>query len=269
MNLSYIHWNVSPELISLGPFQVRWYGLLFAAGFLIGFYIMRYIYRREKRPEKDLDTLLGYLLIGTIVGARLGHCFFYEPVYYLSNPLEIIKVWEGGLASHGGTIGVFLALYLYTRRRPNQPFIWLCDRLTIPTALTASLIRLGNLFNSEIYGKITSVPWAFVFERVDPHPRHPTQLYEAVVYLALFGGLYSWYRRTSPGQWRVGKPLGIFLLWVFGWRFLIEWVKEPQEAFNLGVPLNMGQLLSIPFLVAGAYLVWRRASTFEVNSSNR
>ncbi|MEN3040306.1 MAG: prolipoprotein diacylglyceryl transferase [Bacteroidia bacterium] len=254
----YIRWNVSPELLTIGSIQLRWYGLLFATGFMLGFYIMQRIYRREARPEKDLDTLLGYILVGTIVGARLGHCLFYEPEYYLANPMEILKIWEGGLASHGGTIGVFLALYLYAIRRPNQPFLWLADRLTIPTALTASLIRLGNLFNSEIFGKITTVPWAFIFERVDPHPRHPTQLYESLIYLMLFFLLFFLYWRGSFLQWKPGKPLGLFLLWVFGSRFLVEFVKEPQEAFHIGLPLNMGQLLSLPLILIGLYLLVRK-----------
>lgn len=257
---SYIHWRVSPEIVTLGPLQLRWYGLLFAAGFFIGFYIMQWIYRREGKPEKDLDTLLGYLLIGTVVGARLGHCFFYEPDYYLENPLDILKVWEGGLASHGGTIGVLLAAYLYSRKRKEQPFLWLIDRLTIPTALTAALIRLGNLFNSEIYGKITTVPWAFIFERVDPHPRHPTQIYEASVYLLLFVLLLRLYRRGIHTRYAPGWMVGLFLVWVFGWRWGIEWVKEPQEAYSLGIPLNMGQILSIPFILIGLYFLFRRPS---------
>lgn len=258
MSYAYIRWSVSPDILHLGPFTLRWYGLLFAAGFLVGFYLMRHIYRREGRPERDLDTLLWHLLIGTVVGARLGHCLFYEPEYYLSNPIEIFKVWEGGLASHGGTVGVFVALILYTRRRPDQPLLWLADRLAVPTALAASFIRLGNLFNSEIYGHMTTVPWAFVFERVDPHPRHPTQLYEAIVYAVLFGILLALYRRGVLIRWPKGRPLGVFLVWVFGWRWVIEWVKEPQEAFSLGLPLNMGQLLSLPFVAVGLYLMLRK-----------
>lgn len=258
MSWLYIYWDASPELLRLGPLTLRWYGLLFAVGFFIGFYLMRRIYRGERKPEKDLDTLLWYVLIGTIVGARLGHCFFYEPAYYLEHPIEILKVWEGGLASHGGTIGVIIALYLYTRKRPDQTFWWLADRLAIPTALTASLIRIGNLFNSEIYGKITSVPWAFVFVRVDPHPRHPTQLYESIAYAGLFMLLWVLYQRGAYERWPSGKPLGIFFLWVFGWRMLIEWVKEPQEAFSLGLPLNMGQLLSLPFMAFAVYLILRK-----------
>ncbi|MCX7606196.1 MAG: prolipoprotein diacylglyceryl transferase [Bacteroidia bacterium] len=255
---TYVNWNISPEILRIGPIALRWYGLLFALGFFIGFYLMRGIYRREGRPEKDLDTLLWYILIGTVVGARLGHCFFYEPSYYLANPLDIVKVWEGGLASHGGTIGVLIALYLYTRKKADQPFLWLADRLAIPTALTATLIRLGNLFNSEIFGKITTVPWAFIFERVDPHPRHPTQLYEASLYAVLFGLLLILYRRGRYEAKPAGWPLGLFLIWVFGWRWVVEWVKEPQEAFYLGLPLNMGQILSIPFFLIGLYLLFRR-----------
>lgn len=260
MIAGYIRWNVSPEILTFGPLQLRWYGLLFASGFLIGFYLMRWVYRSEGRPERDLDTLLGYLLIGTIVGARLGHCLFYEPEYYLQNPIEILKIWEGGLASHGGTVGVLIVLYLYSRKHSNQPFLWLADRLTIPTALTAALIRLGNLFNSEIYGKPTTLPWAFIFERVDAHPRHPTQIYEALAYITLFFLLLYLYRRQWYHRRALGQPLGLFFVWVFGWRFVIEWTKEPQEAFSLPLPLNMGQLLSIPFLALGLYLFIRERS---------
>lgn len=258
MTWLYWHWSAAPEILTIGPFQLRWYSLLFAAGFFIGFYLMRSFYRQEKRSEKDLDTLLWYVLIGTIVGARLGHCLFYEPQYYLSHPLDILKLWEGGLASHGGTVGVILALYGYARKHPDQPFLWLADRLAIPTALTATFIRIGNFFNSEIYGAITTVPWAVVFERVDPHPRHPTQLYEALAYLPLFFVLWRLYRQGTYARWKPGQPLGLFLVWVFGARLLIEFVKEPQEAFDLGLPLKMGQLLSLPFLVIGLYLLIRK-----------
>ncbi len=256
--ITYIHWRVSPEVLSLGPLTIRWYGLLFASGFFIGYYIMRMVYRRENKPIAHLDTLLWYILLGTIIGARLGHCFFYEPAYYLAHPVAILKVWEGGLASHGGTIGVFLALWLYSRRHKEEPFGWLADRLTIPTALTASFIRLGNLFNSEIFGTVTTVPWAFVFERVgDSHPRHPTQLYEATAYLSLFGLMYYLYRARWH-FWRVTyRPLGLFLVWVFGLRFLIEFVKEPQVAFEQSLPLNMGQLLSLPLIGLGLYWLLR------------
>ena len=257
--IAYIQWDVSPEIFSLGPLTIRWYGLLFASGFFIGYYLMQAIYKRENKPLANLDALLWYVLLGTVIGARLGHCLFYEPEYYLSNPVEILKIWEGGLASHGGTAGVFLALWLYSRRRPQEPFGWLADRLAIPTALTATFIRLGNLFNSEIYGKITTLPWAFIFERVDPHPRHPTQLYEASVYFVLFLLLLYLYWRRFTFYEKPYRPLGLFLSWVFGWRILIEFVKEPQAPFETALPLNMGQLLSIPLVALGLYLLLRHS----------
>lgn len=255
--IAYIHWNVSPEIFSIGPFTIRWYGFLFASGFLIGYYLMQVIYKREQKPVAHLDTLLWHVILGTVIGARLGHCLFYEPAHYLANPLEILKIWEGGLASHGGTIGVFIALWLYSRKHPQEPFGWLADRLTIPTALTATFIRLGNLFNSEIYGKISTVPWAFVFERIDPHPRHPTQIYEATVYFLLFLLLlYLYYNRPSLWQ-KTYRPLGLFMIWVFGWRLVIELVKEVQVDFEKVLPLNMGQMLSIPMIAIGLYFIFR------------
>ncbi len=251
----YIYWDVSPEIIAWWRFAIRWYGLLFALGFFVGYAIMQRVYRREGKPLTHLDSLLWHLLIGTIVGARLGHCFFYEPAYYLENPIEIIKVWEGGLASHGGTLGVLLALWLYARRHPSEPFWWLADRLTVPTALTAMLIRLGNLFNSEIYGKVTSLPWGFIFVRAgETVPRHPTQIYEALAYGSLFIVLWWLYHRR-PAFWaQTRRPLGLFMVWVFGLRFLIEFVKEVQVAFETQWPLDMGQILSIPFILWGLYL---------------
>jgi len=255
--IAYIHWRVSPEIFSIGPFAIRWYGLLFASGFLIGYYLMQAIYKREQKPVANLDTLLWYLILGTVIGARLGHCFFYEPEYYLANPLEILKIWEGGLASHGGTVGVFAALWLYSRKHPQEPFGWLADRLTVPTALTAAFIRLGNLFNSEIYGKITTVPWAFIFELRDPHPRHPTQLYEATAYFLLFLLLLYLYRWRLSFWQKTYRPLGFFMVWVFGWRVVIEFVKEVQAPFEEALPLNMGQLLSLPMIAIGLYFLFR------------
>lgn len=253
--LAFIHWNVDPTLIRIGPFAPRWYGLLFAAGFLIGFFIMRGVFRREDKPEKDLDALLFWLLGGTIVGARLGHVLFYAPEHYLLNPGEIIKVWEGGLASHGGLIGVLLAIWLYCRSRPEQPFVWLLDRLAVPVALTGCFIRLGNLFNSEILGVETSVPWAFVFERVDAVPRHPAQLYESASYFLIFLALRAVYRRTEPNVPR-GLLIGLFMLLIFGARFLIEFVKMEQAHFEVGMPLSMGQILSIPPILLGVGFLW-------------
>jgi prolipoprotein diacylglyceryl transferase len=253
-----IHWNVDPTLFRLGALAPRWYGLLFASGFLIGFYLMRHVFQREDRPETDLDYLLLYLLGGTIIGARLGHVLFYAPGYYLSRPFEIIAIWEGGLASHGGLIGVPLAIWLYSRRRDNQPFVWLLDRLAAPVALTGSFIRLGNLFNSEILGKPADLPWAFVFERVDQTARHPVQLYESLSYFAIFTLLWSLYRHWGEDTPR-GLLIGLFFTLIFGVRILLEWFKIEQAHFELALPLGMtmGQLLSIPAVAVGLWLIWR------------
>jgi len=252
--LAEIRWNVQPELFQFGPIVLRWYGLCFAALFFIGFTIVRWQFRAEAKNEDDLQPLLIYLIAGTIVGARLGHVFFYEPAYYFRNPLEILKVWHGGLASHGGTLGVLVAMFLYSRSRPGQPFLWLVDRVAVPTALGAALIRLGNLFNSEILGRPADVPWAFVFERVDGVPRHPAQVYESVAYLVVFAVLLAVYRHYRENTPR-GLLTGLFLVMVFSARFGIEFFKERQESFPLGLSLNLGQLLSVPFVVAGAWLI--------------
>ena len=251
-----IHWHVSPEILRLGPFALRWYGLCFALAFLLGYFIVQWIYQRELKPERDLDRLLFYLLGGTLIGARLGHCFFYEPAYYLSHPLEILMFWQGGLASHGGLIGILLALYLYSRTRPEQPYGWLVDRIVVPAALGGFFIRLGNLFNSEIIGTPTEVPWAFVFARVDAVPRHPAQLYESIAYAVLFVALLIVYRKRGAQTPR-GLLTGLFLVLVFGVRFLVEFVKVRQAAFGEALPLSMGQFLSVPLILIGIILVVR------------
>ena len=255
-----IHWNANPELLNLGWLSIRWYGLLFASGFFCGFLFMRYVYTREKKPIAHLDTLLFYMMVSAIVGARLGHCFFYEPEYYLANPFEILKVWQGGLASHGGAIGILIGLWLYSRKRPDQPYLWLLDRIAIPTALAGSFIRLGNLFNSEILGKPSEQSWAFVFERYDMIPRHPVQLYESIAYLTTFVILYSLYRRIGESAPR-GFYLGLFLVLVFSARFVLEYFKIRQAAYGEALPFSVGQLLSIPAVVAGLILLFRMKST--------
>lgn len=257
---AFIHWDVSPVLFRLGPLSIRWYGLLFGLGFLIGFYLMRQVFRREDKPESDLDILLIYLVLGTIIGARLGHILFYHPGYYLNHPLEIIMVQRGGLASHGGLIGVLGALWLYARSRPEQPLLWLIDRLAAPVALTGCFIRIGNLFNSEILGVPTDVPWAFVFARVDAMPRHPAQLYEALAYLLIFALLLALYRRYGARTPR-GLLSGLFFTLIFTARFLIEFVKMQQAPFADALPLQMGQLLSLPAIALGVALLayaWRQ-----------
>lgn len=254
--IGFVHWNIAPELLKLGPVAVRWYGVLFALGFWIGFLIVQWQFKMEGKDQACLNSLLTHLVTGTLVGARLGHCLLYEPAYYLSHPVEIVKIWEGGLASHGGALGVVLALYLYTRKHPDQPFLWLLDRIAVPTALAACMIRLGNLFNSEILGMVTQVPWAFVFERVDAQPRHPAQLYEAgayaLIFLLLFGLYYRLRRRTPHGL-----LVGLFLCCVFSARFLIEFIKERQADYEQNLRLSVGQWLSFPFIAFGLLLLWR------------
>lgn len=248
-------WNLDPAIFHLGPLEVRWYGLFFALGFFLGFQIMAQIYNREKRDLGSLSDLLLYLMIGTIVGARLGHVLFYQPDYFLAHPLEILMVWHGGLASHGGFIGVLIAIYLFLRKHPDMSFIELADRLTIPCLLAAALIRVGNFFNSEIVGIPSNLPWAVVFARVDDIPRHPAMLYEALAYFSAFCMLYYAERKTSIMQFP-GRIFGSALVGCFLARFLIEFVKENQVPFEQRLPLDMGQLLSIPFIFVGVYLVY-------------
>jgi len=256
--LSLIHWNASPEIFNIGGITLRWYGLLFALGFVIGYLIMQQIFSKEGKTQKDLDVLTTAMVVGTIVGARLGHCLFYEPSYYLANPIKILYVWEGGLASHGGAIGILIALYFYIKKRPHINFFWLVDRLVIVTALAGSFIRLGNFFNSEIYGAPTNIPWAVIFERVDSVPRHPSQIYEALAYFTTFLILLFTYK-NKKSKLRAGFNSGLFLILVFGFRFFIEFLKAPQVEFESQMALNMGQILSVPFILVGLYFLFRKS----------
>jgi len=236
--------------------------------FILGIAIFHGVYKRENKPKADLDPLLIYMMLGTVIGARLGHCLFYDPSYYLSNPIKILKVWEGGLASHGAAIGILLALYFYSKKHLDQPFLWLVDRIVITVALAGFFIRMGNLFNSEIIGRPTNVPWAFKFIRAqvtDPlTPRHPSQVYEALAYLAIFGILYYIYKKQGSKVCR-GFLLGLFLALVFGVRFFVEFLKENQVAFESGMALNMGQILSIPAVIAGIVLIfWAKEPNNEL-----
>jgi len=258
INLLAVNWAPSPEIFSIGPVTVRYYGLLFVSGFIIGYFIFQWFFKREGVPAKVLDNLLYTLLLATLVGARLGHCLFYEPEYYLARPLEILKVWEGGLASHGGGIGILLAMWWFVSKYGKTykfDYLWLVDRLGIATALAGMMIRLGNLMNSEIYGNPTDLPWGFIFTlRGETVPKHPTQLYEALAYLLLFVFLMFIYKRFLP-KLKKGTLFGIFLIWMFVARFLIEFVKEPQVAFEQTMTINMGQWLSIPFVLTGVALL--------------
>ena len=263
MGLLAIHWNIDPAIFHIGGFELRWYSILFVSGFIIGWFIFKKFFRREGVPEKLLDPLLYTLLIATIVGARLGHCLFYQPDYYLTSWkgfLEIFMPWKGGLASHGGAIALILAMWWYAAhygKKYGFDFLWIMDRLVITVCFAGALIRLGNLFNSEIYGDVTALPWGIVFERNgETLPKHPTQLYEAISYTILGFGLLTAYNKRLEKLKR-GEIFGIFLICLFGVRFLIEFIKEPQVEFETSMALNMGQLLSIPFVLAGAaLLVW-------------
>jgi len=200
------------------------------------------------------------MILATVLGARLGHCFFYNPVYYLSHPLEILMVWKGGLASHGAAIGILTAIYLFVKKKKEYTFLWILDRIVITAALAGFFIRMGNLFNSEILGKQSSVPWAFIFASVDNVPRHPAQLYEAIAYLIVFGFLFWYYNRTKA-NFKPGMIFGLFLVLVFLFRFFVEFIKEDQTYFEQDMVLNMGQLLSIPLIFAGLFLIFRKGKT--------
>lgn len=256
MHLLIIPWNVDPEIFRIGPVAVRWYGLLFASSFLFGYIIMNRIFRNENLGDAVLDRLTVYMAIGTVVGARLGHCLFYEPSYYLQHPLEILAIWHGGLASHGAAIGILIAIWLFVRKE-HKDYIWAMDRIAIVVALAGFLIRMGNLMNSEIYGIETTVPWGFVFLRNhEVAPKHPTQIYEGLAYLLIFFLLYRIYW-SKRGEHLQGLLISLLLILVFTARFFIEFLKEDQVPFEASMKLNMGQLLSIPFVLLGIIgLIW-------------
>lgn len=252
-----INWDVSPIIFEFGFLKLRWYGLLFALGFVVGYYIMEWIFKIEGKPQKEMESLTFTMVLSTVIGARLGHCLFYAPEYYLSDPIEILKVWEGGLASHGAAIGILIGLFLFVNKRKNEfSYMWILDRIAIVIALAGSFIRLGNLFNSEILGKPADIPWSISFPAInDLTPRHPTQIYESVSYLIIFLILFFTYNKKRENV-RPGLVFGLFLILVFGARFIIEYFKENQSLFESGMMFNMGQLLSVPLVLAGLWLVF-------------
>jgi prolipoprotein diacylglyceryl transferase len=270
MNLAYIIWDVNPYIFTfpdnfplLGGRPVAWYGLLWAMVFIVGYYIMRMVYRKEKLSDELLDKLTINMLVFTIIGARLGHCLFYEPEYYFANPEKFLYIWEGGLASHGGAIGILIGLYIYSRKI-KKPYIWILDRIAIPVAIGGSFIRLGNLMNSEIYGYETTLPWGFKFVRdwapgtpIDAIPAcHPTQIYEALVLVIMFAVLMYLYFKKDTANKRPGFFFGLFCTVIFGSRILIEFIKQPQVEFETSMTLDMGQWLSIPFVIVGIYFMF-------------
>ncbi len=268
--LNYILWNPDPIAFHIGSVQIRWYALCWMIGLMAAYFIVKWLYEKQKIKAELFDPLFIYCFVGVLAGARLGHCLFYEPEYFLSSGKHVIEMllpirftWDGswhftgyeGLASHGGTIGLMLALWLYVRKT-KVPLWTVLDNVAIATPATACLIRIANLMNSEIIGKATDVPWAFVFERVDMLPRHPGQLYEAIAYLLFFFiGLYIY--RKRPEKVGTGFFFGLCLVLIFSARFFIEFTKDIQVGFEADMPLNMGQLLSLPFIILGAVCMWR------------
>jgi len=261
MIINYIHWNINPEIINLFGISLRYYGILFASGIVLCFYILKGIFRNENIPIAHLEKLSAYGIIGIFVGMRLGHCLFYEPTYYFSHPLEIIlpiqPTADGGykfsgfqgLASHGGTLGLIIALIIYAKKT-KESLIKTIDLIAVVAPLAGCFIRLANLMNSEIIGYPTTVPWAFIFVRVDNLPRHPAQLYEAISYLLFFGLTFYLYK-TKRDKLQNGFFFGLSITLIFVARFIIEFVKERQVSFEDKMQFDMGQLLSIPFIVIG------------------
>ena len=275
--LNYIVWQPDLYAFRLGPLAIRWYGLMWIIGIIVAYFVVRQLYKEQKIKNELFEPLIFYCFFGILIGARLGHCLFYQPDYFLTSGKGFIEMllpihfgndgsWLGetfgffligyaGLASHGGTLGLMIALWLYVKR--TKLSIWtVLDNIAIATGTTACFIRLGNLMNSEIIGKITDVPWAFIFERVDAVPRHPGQLYEAIAYAILFIVMWVMHKKM-PQKIGTGWYFGFCLTYIFTFRFFIEYTKEIQEAFEASLPIDMGQILSIPFIILGVYCMIR------------
>jgi phosphatidylglycerol:prolipoprotein diacylglycerol transferase len=258
-SLAAIVWTVDPEMFRIGSFAPRWYGLCFALAFMIGYFMVEWMFRYEKLPTKWLDGLLIAMVAGTIIGARLGHVLFYEIDSYLEDPLSILMIWKGGLASHGGLIGITIALLIWSRFVSKKSLLWVMDRMAAPTALGGFFIRMGNLMNHEIVGTPTDLPWGFQFSLYsDQIARHPVQLYESLAYLLIFFFLLHLYKNKHQYK-QLGKLTGAFLALIFGARFFLEFFKENQIELEQSMSLNMGHWLSIPVVAIGLYL-WLRKS---------
>ena len=287
--LAFIHWNIAPEAFTVFGIPVRYYGLLFVGGFIAAFQFLEWLYKREKIPYQKLSQLATYAIIGSFAGARLGHCLFYEPDYFLYHPLEMLlpigydenrkMIFQAytGLASHGGAFGILLAMLVY-KWRTKEDLLPLLDRILIATPLACGFIRMANFFNSEIIGYPTDVPWAIVFEQVDMQPRHPAQLYEAIFYFSLFVVMFLLYKRKGlstsavtlslpertsvqagvvegPPKIKTGFYFALCIIALFTFRFFVEFIKERQVGFEENLPIDMGQILSIPFVVLGIWIL--------------
>lgn len=264
--LNVFHWNIDPIIFQIGSFGLRYYALCFLAAFVVSYVLMLRVFNREGKSQELLDQLSIYIFLGTLIGARLGHCLFYEFDYYMAHPLEMILPFRisdnnfeftgfQGLASHGGAIGIITALWLFSRKTKTN-FVWIADRLVLVVPLAGAFVRLGNFFNSEIIGLPTSLPWGVVFEKHDQIARHPAQIYEAICYVIIFFILWAMYQKNSKPK--PGLLFGIFLVLLFGVRFGLEFFKENQEAFEQSMKFNMGQLLSLPFVAIGFYLIFKK-----------
>lgn len=262
-----LKWGIDPEIFSLGPIAPRWYGLLFAGAFISGYMFGVKMWKDAGRKVEEMESILTWILVGTVIGARLGHVIFYDPSYYLRNLDQVLAVWNGGLASHGAAIGIIIAMYYLAKKHTNMSFWWLADRVVIPTAVGGAFIRTGNFFNSEIYGHETDAPWGIIFINLPGPagmiPRHPTMLYEALLCLIVFAVLWYIYKsyKTNPPE---GSLFGMFLILLFSGRFFLEYTKIPQANFASDWMFNMGQLLSIPLVLIGIYIVtkmvdWNKA----------
>lgn len=271
-----INWNPDPEIFKILGFSIRYYGLLWVAGLLLAYFVVRYQYRDKKIPEALFDPLFLYCFLGVLIGARLGHCLFYEPEYYLQNWTTFVEMilpirkipnegWKlvgySGLASHGGVLGMLIGFWFYCRKTKLK-YIDVLDMIAVAAPLTSFFIRMANLMNSEIIGKATDVSWAFVFHRIDEVPRHPAQLYEALAYLLLFIVMIFLYKKYSKKLKR-GFFFGLCLAYIFTFRFFIEFLKENQVDFESGMTLNMGQWLSIPLIIIGFYYMLRPAKKIK------
>lgn len=264
--LNFITWNPKPEIFEIGSFGLRYYSLCWLLAFAVSYFIMLKVFKREGKSQELLDKLTIYIFVGTLLGARLGHCFFYDWAYYREHFIEIFipfqKVngdWKltgfTGLASHGGAIGILIALWYFAKNTKTN-FIWIADRLMLTVPVACAFIRIGNFFNSEIIGSPSNLPWAIIFQQEDNIPRHPSQLYEALAYILIFFILWAIYQKNiSP---KPGKLFGLFLILMFAARFFIEFVKIEQVEFEKGMTLNMGQWLSIPFILIGIFLLFRK-----------
>lgn len=274
--LQYIHWNADPIIFSIGSFGLRYYALCWLAAFVISYILMLRIFKKEGKSQELLDSLTMYIFLGTFIGARLGHCLFYDFDYYKDHVLEIFLPFQyvngeftltgfAGLASHGAAIGILTGLYLFSRKHKID-FLWITDRLVLVVPIAGAFIRLGNFFNSEIIGHPTTVPWAVIFEKIDDIPRHPGQLYEALAYVLIF--LAVWLIYLKKDQLKKGYLFGVLLISLFGARFVLEYFKIDQVAFEEGMLFNMGQWLSIPFILLGIYYLWR-PSTVEIDRQKK